>query len=192
MEQKEYTRTILKASTGMVLTDENNTILAREICLGGYDSASNYYEITEEEAQRIREENGEVDYSWKPITFELAKERKLQEITSYDTSSNVNGFILDGEEVWLDKDTRVGLMNSITIEKSVGRETTTLWFGGKNYTIPCDTAIQMLIALEIYALGCYNATAQHKANVESLITIKDIDAYDYKSGYPEKLNLKTK
>lgn len=119
-----------------------------------------------------------------------AKKDKIDEITVYDTSSNVNGFILDGEEVWLDKATRVGLMNSTQIEKVAGKETTTLWFEGKNYTLPCDTAIQMLSTLELYALECYNVTAQHKINVEALTTKEEVEAYDYKIGYPNKLNLK--
>lgn len=121
----------------------------------------------------------------------IAKQKKLQEITSYDTSSNVNSFTLDGEQVWLDKDTRVGLMNSTNIQKAAGQENTTLWFEGKSYTIPCDTAIQMLSALELYALECYNVTAQHKANVEALTTKEEVEAYDYTTGYPDKLNFNT-
>lgn len=123
--------------------------------------------------------------------LDAAKAEREYKIDAYDTSSNVNSFTLDGEEVWLDKDTRVGLMNSTNIQKSAGQETTTLWFEGKSYTIPCDTAIQMLSALELYALECYNVTAQHKANVEALTTKKEVEAYDYTTGYPEKLNLTT-
>ena len=33
------------------------------------------------------------------------------------------------KQIWLDKSTRVGLMNSLTIEKNAGKETSTLWFG---------------------------------------------------------------
>lgn len=119
-------------------------------------------------------------------------DKKLSEITAYDTSDAVNSFTLDGETVWLDKATRVGLMNSTQIEKAAGHENTTLWFAGNSYTIPCDTAIQMLSALELYALECYNVTAQHKANVSALQTVEEIENYDYKTGYPEKLNLQTK
>lgn len=124
--------------------------------------------------------------------LDAAKAEKEYEIDAYDTSSNVNSFTLDGEEVWLDKDTRVGLMNSTTIQKAAGQANTTLWFEGKSYTIPCDTAIQMLSALELYALECYNVTAQHKAAVEALTTKEEVEAYDYTTGYPEKLNLQTK
>ena len=38
-------------------------------------------------------------------------------ITAYDSSSSVNAFLLNGIQVWLDKATRVGLMNSTTIAK---------------------------------------------------------------------------
>lgn len=124
--------------------------------------------------------------------LDAAKKAKIIGIDSYDKSESVNSFTLDGEQVWLDKDTRVGLMNSTQIEKAAGRETTTLWFGGRNYTIPCDTAIQMLSALELYALQCYNVTAQHKAAVEALSDVEVVEAYDYKTGYPDKLNLNTK
>lgn len=117
--------------------------------------------------------------------------QKIAEIDAYDKSEAVNSFTLDGERIWLDKDTRVGLMNSTNIQKASGQENTTLWFEGKSYTLPCDTAIQMLSALELYALNCYNVTAQHKANVHALKTEEEIISYDYTVGYPEKLNLKT-
>ena len=126
-----------------------------------------------------------------PGTIDYAKQVKNIKITAYDKSSSVNGLFLDGEQIWLDKNLRVGLMNSINIEKSAGRKTTTLWFGGKSYTLPCDMAIQMLSALELYALECYNVTAQHKANVEALTTKEEVEAYDYTTGYPSKLNLST-
>lgn len=46
----------------------------------------------------------------------------------------------------------------------------------------------MLSALELYALECYNVTAAHKANVMALESVGDVVAYDYESGYPDKLN----
>ena len=90
--------------------------------------------------------------------------------------------------MWLPKETRVGLVNSITIEKNAGKETTTLWFDGAKYELPVDTALQMLSALELYALECYNVTAAHKAAVSALEGVEDIVAYDYTQNYPEKLN----
>nr|DAJ14885.1 MAG TPA: protein of unknown function DUF4376 [Siphoviridae sp. ctgbm9] len=122
-------------------------------------------------------------------TLEEAKEMLLAEIDDYDTSSAVNGFILNGLLVWLDKATRVGLMNSTTIAKAVGQETTTLWLGGMKLVVDCDKAIQLLSALEMYALECFNVTASHKAAVGELKTIEAVEAYDYKSGYPKMLEM---
>ena len=116
---------------------------------------------------------------------------KNDEITKYDTSSNVNVFSLNGVDVWLDRDTRVSLMNSTTIAKNMGQENTTLWLGTVKITVKCDQAIQLLSALEMYALSCFNKTAEHKKNVEALSTINEIVSYDYTVGYPEKLNLVT-
>ena len=118
-----------------------------------------------------------------------AVQGKLSDIEAYDQSDKVNGFSLNGLTVWLDKATRVGLMNSTTIAKNMGQETTTVWFGGISMTIPCDTAIGMLSALEMYALACFNVTAGHKAAVQALTSVDEVMAYDYSTNYPEQLSL---
>lgn len=117
------------------------------------------------------------------------KQAMLAYITSYDSSTAVNAFELNGMQVWLDKATRVGLMNSTTIAKAMGQKTTTLWLGSYQLEVDCDKAIQLLSALEMYALECFNVTAAHKKAVSSIESIEDILAYDYKSGYPEKLKM---
>lgn len=118
----------------------------------------------------------------------VIKEEVIEQITEYDQSEDVNSFTLQGKQMWLPKETRVGLVNSITIEKNAGKKTTILWFGGEKYELPVDTALQMLSALELYALECYNVTAAHKAAVNALEGVEDVVAYDYTQGYPEKLN----
>ena len=118
-----------------------------------------------------------------------AKTSMLAEITACDASSSVNSFLLNGMEVWLDKATRVGLMNSTTIAKSMGQEKTNLWLGSYQLEVDCDKAIQLLSALEMYALECFNVTAAHKKAVSELDNIEAVLTYDYKSGYPEKLKM---
>ena len=122
-------------------------------------------------------------------TLEKAKKEKLEAILAYDTCSDVNGFMLNGNKVWLDKETRVGLMNSTTIAKSVGQKTTTLWLGSMKLVVDCDKAIQLLSALEMYALDCFNVTASHKQAVSELTAIEEVEAYDHKSGYPKMLEM---
>lgn len=123
------------------------------------------------------------------LKLEEAKTKKIAEITTYDTSDKVNGFILNGLLVWLDKATRVGLMNSTTIAKAAGQQTTTLWLKGIKLVVDCDKAIQLLSALEMYALECFNVTASHKAAVSELKSIEEVEVYDYKAGYPKMLEM---
>ena len=118
-----------------------------------------------------------------------AQKMVLEQIDKYDTSTSVNGFMLNGQRVWLNKDTRVGLMNSTSIAKAMGKKTTTLWFGGMQIEVNCDKAIGLLSALEIYALECFNVTAAHKAAVEKLQTVEEVLAYDYTAGYPKLLEM---
>lgn len=123
----------------------------------------------------------------KEATLEEAKEDKIAEINIYDKSTSVNEFTLYGTPMWLDKSTRVGLVNAVNSAKVLGQETVTLGLGGHTYTLPCDTALAMLASLEMYALACYNVTLSHKNAVKALETIEAVEAYDYKAGYPEKL-----
>ena len=118
-----------------------------------------------------------------------AQKMVLEQIDKYDTSPSVNGFMLNGQRVWLNKDTRVGLMNSTQITKAMGKTTTTLWFGGMQIEVNCDKAIQLLSALEMYALECFNVTAAHKKAVAELNTVEDVLGYDYTKGYPEQLKM---
>lgn len=134
--------------------------------------------------------NVRVDFGLEEPYTELqkAKKDKIKEIEKYDTSADVNSFYLNGLQVWLNKDTRVGLMNSLTIEKNSGKEDSTLWFNDICITVKCDAAMQMLSAIELYALECYNKTAEHRVAVDSLTSIEAVKDYDYTAGYPEKLN----
>ena len=91
------------------------------------------------------------------------KEMKVNRILLYDKSKAVNSFTLSGKEMWLDKDTRVGLKNSISIEQD------------------------MLNSLELYALDCYNVTQLHLAAIKKMYIVSQIEEYDYTVGYPEKL-----
>ena len=140
------------------------------------------------------EEEARTEYAtWKQTQYamllEQAKREKLHDIAVLDTSSAVNGFKLNGTVVWLDKATRVGLMNSTEITKNRGGKTTDLWLGEVKLTLDCDKVIELLGGIEMYALECYNTTARHKAEVQELKTVKEVEAYDIKEGYPEQLTI---
>lgn len=139
--------------------------------------------------QASMEEIKEISESLGAEPLKYMKKAMLHYIDVYDLSSAVNSFILNGMEVWLDKATRVGLMNSTNISKASGQEITTLWLGGLKFVMDCDKAIQLLSALEMYALKCFNVTAAHKKEVSELNNIEAVLTYDYKSGYPDKLKM---
>ena len=64
---------------------------------------------------------------------------------------------------------------------------TALWYNGIRYTLTVESAVQMLLAIELYASECYDNTQEHIAKIESLETTDDLAAYNYTTGYPEKL-----
>lgn len=134
------------------------------------------HEPTEEDFAQMKQE-------W----INIRKYALLHGVIAHDKSSQVNGFYINENLSWLSKADRVGLANSIAIEKAAGLETTTLYLNGIALTIPVDNAIQMLSALELYALACYRKTEEHKININNLDTIQDVENYDYTQGYPEKL-----
>lgn len=120
--------------------------------------------------------------------FNEEKQYIIEEIIRYDSSREVNEFYIQGIPVWLDKATRAGLMLRFNSELALKKDTTTLWYEGQSFTLPLNTAMQMLYALEVYASECYDNTQLHLANVEKLETLDEIMEYDYHTGYPEKLN----
>lgn len=120
-------------------------------------------------------------------TLEDAKQEKINSIINYDISDNVNSFIVNKEQVWINKADRVGLMNSTNIEIASGKTNTTLWLNNKPLIISCNTLIDMLSELEEYALQCYNITEQHKASVLELDNINDVDNFDITLDYPTRL-----
>lgn len=120
-------------------------------------------------------------------TLESVKESVKNEIISFDCSGSVNEFFISEQSVWLDKNTRTGLMLRFQAERNSGSIETTLWYEGLSFTLNLEEAIQMLYALELYASQCYDNTQRHLSNVDKLETIEEVKSYDYYVGYPEKL-----
>lgn len=129
------------------------------------------------------------DVDAEALALKAAKAEILAEITAYDASSAVNIFTINGKKAWLDKATRVGLQNSVTILKDSGRDKMLLWVEDVSVETNCDKVLQFLSELEIYAVGCFNATSEHRQAVNELDDIGEVLDYDYKSGYPKVLDV---
>ena len=120
-------------------------------------------------------------------TLEEIKARKVEEILAYDSSEAVNEFSMGGLPIWLDKATRAGLLLRFEAEAKAGRTSTTLWYNGLPFTLPLTYAQEILIALELYASACYDNTQSHIAEVQKMESKEAVEAYDYTTGYPQKL-----
>ena len=121
-------------------------------------------------------------------TLEDVRNEKIAEIGFYDNSSAVNEFSMGGLPIWLDKATRAGLLLRFEAEAKAGRTSTTLWYNGLPFTLPLTYAQEILIALELYASACYDNTQSHIAEVQKMESKEAVEAYDYTTGYPAKLN----
>ena len=93
--------------------------------------------VTNDEGYPVLVEN---EYS-----LEDMRKIKVSEIQSFDKSKEVNSFELRAKSMWLDKSTRVGLFNSINIEKEEGKTETALWYDAVKYIIPISDALAMLM-----------------------------------------------
>ena len=122
------------------------------------------------------------------IKLQQVKQDKLQEIDTYDLSSAVNSFTLNGKERWLKNDLRRSLSYSTNILKEDGEKTVDIWFDTVCETMDIDNALYMLKELEVYAKQTNNVTHQHKAEVMSLTSIADVEAYDITKDYPALLD----
>lgn len=133
------------------------------------------------EVEAILKHFGELEdiESWRAI-------RKVQ-VQGFNKSEKVNRFCVGAESYWLDKATRVGLVNSITTEKNAGRTDTVLWLDGRKITLPVDKALDMLSQLELYALDCYSVTAQHLADIDGSDSIEKLRNIDITADYPAAL-----
>lgn len=137
--------------------------------------------------------DGWVEYvipAYEPTEEELLEEAKRHlndEILDYDSSQEVNEFTIQGIPVWLDKATRAGLMLRFQAEIAMEKTETVLWYNGMQFPLQLNDAMAMLYALEVYASACYDNTQMHLAMIDDLTTIEEVQEYNYRTGYPEKL-----
>ena len=116
-----------------------------------------------------------------------AKANKIAELEAYNKSDAVDSFTINGKVMWLDHDLRQQLRISLDVLSQAGRETVNKWFVGVEYTYSIDVWYYMLGQVEVYASDALNVTESHKAAINALESIEDVEAYEF-SGYPEKLS----
>ena len=55
---------------------------------------------------------------------------------------------------------------------------------GVSLTIRCELLLQMMAALEVYAIDSFNKTTDHEFAIKALTAKDEIEDYDFKVGYP--------
>jgi hypothetical protein len=120
-------------------------------------------------------------------TLEDAKTEKIMEIQSYNDSTNVNEFFVNGLGVWFDKETRSNFRGSLSDALLLGETEVNLPLGGTILTLPVNTARILLAQIQRYADTCTVITSQHIAQVQELESIEDVKAFDITKDFPDKL-----
>ena len=121
-------------------------------------------------------------------TLEQAIQEKIDEIEQYDNSNSVNSFnVVTNNGVlqsWLTPIERSNYKNSIEAAELVGLENVSFYINDKEISLPLATAKLMLAQIQLYADQCFIVTKQHKAAVQALDTIENVDAFDVTADYP--------
>lgn len=116
-----------------------------------------------------------------------SKNSKKYEVQMYHDSNDVKGFSINGEDYSVDTETLNKMTFRVMAESAMKINKTTLWFDGKAYNFKTKDAMELLYQLQIYFGDCFDVTNEHKNNIDSLSNSDDVDQYDYRAGYPEKV-----
>lgn len=120
--------------------------------------------------------------------LERAKANKIAELETYNDSDAVNEFTISNIPMWLNFDERSRLQKAVDAKEAMGKTSMTKVWNGVDFTFPLSTWKAMLAALEDYAYDCQNVTDSHKAAINALESIDEVEDYNFQSGYPEKLS----
>ena len=165
--------------------------------MGAYECYECTVPIGEYDEGEIQKAFVEFSAKMDALKLKQAKADKIAEISAYDTSSSVNGFILNGMLIpWSKNDPnspnvekRMGLRQNIADKVALGEKNIAIWLKGMSFTMPCAQAEVLMRSIENYAYECFNVTASHKKAVSELTTIEEVEAYNYKAGYPKMLEM---
>ena len=197
-----FVKTFIPAKDFVAVEKVGNKMLVRfdavkDADMDAYSCVEGSVSESEYDEQEVRREYEAWKQKWAEKALVLAKKAKIAEIAAYDTSDKVNGFILNGLLIpWSKNDPnspnvekRMGLRQNIADKVALGEENIAIWLKGMSFTMPCAQAEALMRSIENYAYECFNVTASHKQAVSELTTIEEVEAYDYKAGYPKMLEM---
>lgn len=148
----------------------------------------------------IDENGNDIRYVFKLVTSKptvvRTKRQLLEIIKEYDKSDEINCVYVREDKTWFDKDTRVGLINSLKIQKEAGKTETILWYTTngklKSVTMTIDECLEFFYKLELYAEATFNTTQIHIKNVLAIDNLDELMSYNITENYPDYTKLTIK
>jgi hypothetical protein len=168
---------------GKIFTFTNELGEGYKVSTNEADQNTHYVLVSDERAEEIR--NPQVKK--REPALEEVRYHKLVELDYHDKSDMVNSFIFRGNTTWLDRDTRTSLRITAQNMREEGYYYMTYWVNGSPHEITCENMLNLLRSVELYAYECYRVTSVHRSNINACNTIEELEGYDYRIGYPDKV-----
>lgn len=189
--------TVLEADAGKKIVKDNEFVCGTVVWLAVGDATDAYKEVSVEEADAMekaqRETEGVKSDEETPVEMttdiDMAKAAKIAEIAAYSDSDAVNSLTFHGIKTWLTPNIRANYLVSLDAAELLGETDITFVVEGVQASLPIKQVRLLLAKIQRYADACYLVTERHKIAVRALQTVEEVEAYDYTTGYPEKLAL---
>lgn len=123
--------------------------------------------------------------------LDLAKEKALGQLSDFDNNVvnnftvNINGKII---KAWLSVQERLNYKQSIEVAKLLENNSLSFYIGDHLLEVNTTKAEGMLAQIQLYADQSFLVTKGHELAIKSLESIEEVESYDFKTGYPNKLN----
>lgn len=120
-----------------------------------------------------------------PLDMEAAKKELEEKIWAYDKQTEE--FFISGVSVWLNREERQTILRRCDAEEAKGLETVVLRKNGMKFELPIATCRGIVLEVEFYASRCYDNREDLLVAKDELTSAEEVLAFDWTSGYPEKL-----
>ena len=124
--------------------------------------------------------------------LEAVKQDRLAALEAYDDSDAVNGFevVKDGQTIttWIEPDKRSNYRGSLDDCVLLGVTDIEVPIASMLIPMTVADARAKLAQIQLYADRCTIVTESHKAAIEALLTVEDVEGYDFTAGYPPRLS----
>lgn len=123
-----------------------------------------------------------------PNGLECQKRILEERIKAYDSSSYVNEIFVGGVPMWLDSEMRSKVRENLEVCEKMGITETVLRVGSFALPTSVEQGWAMYYAVLAYARASWNVTQEHYEAKSAMTDAEECKAFDWTSGYPEKLS----